>query len=474
MVSAIGQSFLLSRDNIRARSMIHPADPPAQSSSGSLLRVLGVGFGLAVIIGNTIGAGILRTPGDVAKYLPTPVLFLGVWVAGGLYALLGAFSLSELGTMLPRSGGYYVFARRALGEFPAFTVGWTDWLAQCGSTASLAIVIAEYGGDLVPALAGHTVFSAATVIIAVSLLQWRGIRTGSLVQNITSLLKTFAFLALVAAAFVFAHTHSSLPATPPVAPLTTAGHSLWVALILALQAVIYTYDGWYGVIYFGEEVRDPSHDIPRSMIYGVLALMTIYVLVNLALLHVLTIPQMAGQTMALGTATAAIFGSRGLTILQIIMIVSLLSAINAYHLMGSRIPFAMSKDGLLSHHASRVNNGGTPTVGLFLSTLAALIFILSGRFEIVLAVTAFYFVADYAMAYTAVFVLRWREPDTSRPFRAWGYPWTTGLAWLGSVAFLVAAVKEDTRNSGYALVSLALSYPLYRFTRVILRRQASS
>jgi APA family basic amino acid/polyamine antiporter len=461
----------VSRPEASSKTNFAPAGAGTAGRSGGLLRVLGVGFGLAVIIGNTIGAGILRTPGDVASFLHTRVLFLGVWVAGGLYALLGAFSVSELGAMLPRSGGYYIFARRALGEFAGFTVGWTDWLGQCGSTAAVAIVIGEYAGDLIPALAGHIVFSAATVTIAVALLQWHGIRTGGLFQSITSLLKTLAFLALVAAAFIFSHNHPSLPAAPALVPLTAARHSLWVAMILAFQAVIYTYDGWYGVIYFGDEVRDPACDIPRSMIYGVLALMTIYVLVNVALLQVLPIAQIAGQNIALGTVAAAIFGHRGETVLQILMIVSLLSAINAYHLMASRIPFAMSKDGLLSNHASRVNRGGTPTVGLLFSTLAALIFILSGKFEIVLAVTAFYFVADYAMAYTAVFVLRWREPDTARPFRAWGYPWTTGLAWLGSVAFLIAAVKEDTRHSEYALLSLALSYPLYSLTRVSLRRQ---
>ncbi|MBV9573035.1 MAG: APC family permease [Acidobacteriales bacterium] len=448
--------------------MTMPTNAAAPKTAGKLLRVLGVGFGLAVIIGNTIGAGILRTPGDVATYLPTPALFLGVWVVGGFYALLGAISLSELGTMLPRSGGYYVFARRALGEYAAFTVGWTDWLAQCGTTAAVAIVIAEYGGELFRPLAGHTVLTASSVTVAVAVLQWHGIRTGSMVQNVTTVLKTVAFLALVAAAFIFRHG-SGLSSGIPLSALR--GHSMWAAAILALQAVIYSYDGWYGVIYFGEEVRDPAHDIPRSMIYGVLSLTAIYLLVNVALLHVLSIPQIAGQTMALGTATAAIFGARGHTILQILMIVSMLSGINAYHLMASRIPFAMSKDGLLSRHASKVNLGGTPTVGLFLSTIVALTFILSGKFEIVLSVTAFYFVADYLMAYTAVFVLRWREPHANRPFRAWGYPWTTGLAWIGSLGFLVAAIKEDARNSEYALISLALSYPLYRLTRVILRRQ---
>lgn len=430
--------------------------------------MLGVGFGLAVIIGNTIGAGILRTPGVVAQYLPNPVLFLGVWVLGGLYALLGAFSLSELGAMMPRSGGYYVFARRGLGEFAGFTVGWTDWLAQCGTTAAVAIVIAGYAGELVPTLSGHTVLLAATVTIAVALLQWHGIRAGSMTQNITSLLKTLAFVAVVAAAFWFRHPAAGIV---PTAGSPTDVRPLWVAILLALQAVIYTYDGWYGVIYFGEEVRDPARDIRRSMVFGVLALMAIYLLVNMALLHVLPMSAIAGQTMALGTAAAAIFGSRGETILQMLMILSMLSGINAYHLMASRIPFAMSKDGLLSHHVARVNPGGTPTAGLFLSTLLALSFILGGkRFETVLAMTAFYFVADYAMAYTAVFVLRWREPDAPRPYRAWGYPWTTGLALLGSVAFLIAIVMEDTRNSVYALLSLAVSYPLYRLTRVLLHR----
>src|SRR6516162_7735337 len=151
-----------------------------------LLRILGVGFGLAVIVGNTIGAGILRTPGGIAQSLPVPWIYLGVWVLGGLYALLGACSMSELGAMMPRSGGYYVFARRALGEFPAFVVGWTDFLAQCGSTAAVAIVVGEYLGELFPALKGtlllpasfaveKKVLLASLVAIAVAIPQWRGI-----------------------------------------------------------------------------------------------------------------------------------------------------------------------------------------------------------------------------------------------------------------------------------------------------------
>ena len=165
--------------------------------------MLGVGFGLAVIIGNTIGSGILRTPGDIARWLPHVWLFLGVWVIGGLYALLGAFSVSELSAMIPRSGGYYIYARRAFGDFPAFVVGWTDFLAQTGTTAAVAIVIGEYTGDLIPAFAGHTVATACGVAILMAVLQWHSIIWGSFVQNLTSAAKALGFLLLVAAIFVF-------------------------------------------------------------------------------------------------------------------------------------------------------------------------------------------------------------------------------------------------------------------------------
>src|SRR5881392_1166126 len=146
----------------------------ASERRGSLLRVLGVGFGLA---------GIFRAPGTIAKQLPNPWLFLGVWIIGGFYALLGAISLSELGAMIPRSGGQYVFARYALGEYAGFIVGWSDWISTCGTTAAVAIVIGEFAGVLFPEVAGKTVLLAVAVTIVFAVLQWRGIVLGSQVQN---------------------------------------------------------------------------------------------------------------------------------------------------------------------------------------------------------------------------------------------------------------------------------------------------
>src|SRR5919107_4246918 len=170
---------------------------------GRLLRVLGVAFGLAVTVGITIGMGILRTPGEVARQLPNPWLFLGAWALGGVYALFGAVSVAELGTMIPRSGGFYVFARRALGEYPGFVVGWSDWLSTCGTVSAVALVMGEYAGLLVPALAGREVAVASSVALAFALLQWRGVRWGSRSQELTSLLKTLAFAALIAACFAY-------------------------------------------------------------------------------------------------------------------------------------------------------------------------------------------------------------------------------------------------------------------------------
>lgn len=447
---------------------------------GRLLRVLGVGFGLAVIIGNTIGAGIFRAPGAIAKQVPDPWLFMGVWIIGGLYALLGAIALAELGTMIPKSGGQYVFARYALGEYAGFIVGWSDWISTCGSTAAVSIVIGEFSGVLFPALAGRAVLIAAVVAIVFAVLQWRGIVLGSQVQNTTSLLKALAFVVIIAAAFILGG--KAPVTTPSVTAAVSSGSTIaLVALMVALQSVIYTYDGWAGVIYFSEEVKDPARDVPRSLFGGVLLIIAIYLLVNLALLYVLKLPGIAGQNFAAGVAAQAIFGTRGETILISLTIISMLSGINAYHLMATRVLFAMSRDGLFLDSAATVNKGGTPAVALFFSAAIAVLFIVFGKtFEIVITVLSFFFVANYALSFLSVFVLRRREPDKDRPYRAWGYPWTTALALIGSVAFLVGAVVSDlkdtsgnTKASIYAVLLLAASYPVFRVVKFLSQSQNS-
>jgi len=439
---------------------------------GTLLRVLGVGFGLAVTIGGTIGMGILRTPGEVATQLPTPTLYLGVWILGGLYALLGTVSVAELGAMIPRSGGWYVFVHRAMGNYPGFIVGWSDWLSTCGTLAVIAMVVGEYSAVLIPRLAGRDKSIALVVVLLFAALQWRGIRWGSFTQNLTSLLKTLIFVVIAIAAFVFAG--KSVAGTTLAAP---QGFALVGALIIALQGVLYTYDGWYGVIYFGEEVRNPKRDVVRSMFGGVLLVIAIYFVVNLAYVYVLPMSRLAGENFAAGAVAKEIFGVYGDKTIRVLAILSLLSTINAYTLTSPRILYAMSCDELFARRAARVNKGGTPTVALLISTVVALLFIFRS-FEQVLAALAFFFVANYAMAYISVIVLRWREPELPRPYRAWGYPWTTGIVLLGSIAFLIGAVISDRvnhkRDSLFALAFLAASVPVYLVVHLMSSRRRAA
>jgi len=177
------------------------------------------------------------------------------------------------------------------------------------------------------------------------------------------------------------------------------------------------------------------------------------------------IASLAGSPLAAGTVANALFGSRGELIVRIIVIVSLPSAVNACLLMGSRVLYSFSRDGLGLSGATRVNSGGTPTIALVGTGLVALVFLATGTFSTMIAIAAFFFVASYALSFVAVFVLRRREPNAPRPYRAKCHPWTTGFVLLGSIAFLVSAVIADRRNSVYALAIVVVSYPVFRLTR---------
>lgn len=445
----------------RAAITPNPVDS-TRAAPVQLLRVLGVAFGVAVGVGSIIGAGILRSPGDVAARLPVPWLFFSVWIMGGLYALLGANSLAELGTMLPRSGGQYVYARHALGQYAGFLVGWTDWISTCGTVAAVTMIIAESLGALFPTVASHMVAISVVILVVFTSVLWRGAPESDRAQQLTSLLKALAFLALIGACFVLGGGGRS---TPTEAPHLPTGVALVAAFVVALQGVIFAYDGWTGVIYFSEEVRDPGRQIPKAIFGGLLSVIAIYLLINAAFLYVLPISVMAPSNMVAATAAARVFGAHGDAVVRALVVVALPSAVTANLLMASRVVFSMGRDGLASRAAARVNENGTPTIALLLTAACTLTFVLTGTYNTVIALLAFFFVASYAISFISVFVLRRRDPNAVRPYRAWGYPWTTGLVLAGSIAFLVAAIISDTRNSGYALLLVVVSYPAYLLLR---------
>jgi len=433
---------------------------PTAASRGRLLTVLGVGFGLAVTIGNTIGAGILRTPGTIALHLPSFWAFMSVWIAGALYAMLGANALAELGTLLPRSGGQYVFVRHGLGEYPGFIVGWSDWLSTAGTTAFVAMVVGEYTIGLFPSARTHQVV-ALGVIGVLTLVQWFGVRAGGTAQNITSVMKALVLLALIVACFVF----GSREAGDGTAIAVEREGSLFLAYIIALQAVIYTYDGWSAVIYFSEEVKDPGRSIPRSMFGGVIAITAIYLLINYAFLRVVSLPTIAGKNFAAAVVAERLFGVYGDTVIRMLMVIALISAVNSNVLMAPRVLFAMARDGLFWKGAQEVNRGGTPDVALLISSIVAAVFVVTNTVDTVLAKLAFFFVANYTLSFVALFVLRRKMPDAERPYRAWGHPFTTALALLASIAFLAGTVYSDTASSLWSLGLLFLSLPVYFVVR---------
>ena len=420
--------------------------------------MLGLSFGIAVLIGNTILIGILRTPGDVAAQLPHPALFIGIWIVGGIYALIGAASLAEPGAMLGSCGGQYPIVRRGLGEYPAFVVGWSDWISTCGPVALGGMVFMEYVEPLVPGLAGWKVAGGVALVLLFGLLLWRGIKIGDLSQQILSAAKALAFGSLIAVCLLV-----PVPAQAAVEARTLpSGLALVTSILLALQLVIYTYDGWTGPLYFGEETRNPGRDMPRSMIMGVLLVILIYVLVNVAFVRVLGIDRIAGDPFVAAKAGKALFGMRGDLVIRFIVLISILSGMNACALMAARVLLAMSRDRLLPAALEKINVGGTPSVAHWTSIGVAAGMIATGTVESVLALCAFFFVVNYTLSFLSVFALRRKEPDTPRPWRVPGFPYTTGLAVVGSLAFLAGSIVTDWTHSWKSMLLLGLSYPVYR------------
>jgi APA family basic amino acid/polyamine antiporter len=362
-----------------------------------------------------------------------------------------------------------VFAQRAFGSYAGFIIGWSDWVSTVAAFCAAAILIAEYSGALFPPLANSPLAVGIGVVVLFTVLQYRGVKWGDTVQQATTLLKALAFAALIVACFALAPASGPVAAVPS-APVQAVGFG---AIVLAMQAVIYTYDGWNGMLYFSEEVRDPGREIPRAMFGGVAAIIAIYVLVNVAFVHVLGIAGLAASDFAAGAAAQALFGGHGDAIVRSLLIVGLLSGVNAYALMSPRILYAMSLDGLFPKWGTTVNAGGTPTYTLLLSGALAIGFLLTGTFNSVIAVAAFFFVLNYVFSFAAVFKLRRTMPDAPRPYKALGYPFTTAFSLLGGTSFLIGAIITDRQNSMVALGLLAVSYPVYALTMRAARRSST-
>jgi len=425
-----------------------------------LLRILGVWFGLAVVVGGTIGAGVLRTPGPIMAHTGSAAMALVVWVVAGLFAMAAAACLAELATAVPKSGGFYVFARRALGDSFGFVAGSADWLANCAAVAYVGVSAAEYLGMLAPRLAPHQPLVASASIVLVAALQLTGMKASSRLQEATSLIKAVAFGALVIA--LFATEPAAVPAATPDSGLRLIG---LVPLALALQLAITAYDGWQSGGYFAGEDVEPGRNLPRAMIGGVAIVVLVYVLLNAAVQHVLPAARIAGSALPIAEAASELFGTRGATAVTLIAIWSPLTLMSATLLCVTRILYAMGSDGLLPAALGRADRLGTPVAGLLCSSVMSLAFVQVGGFESVATVFSVFAFTGYLSALVSLLVLRHRELGLARPFRVWGAPWTVVAVIAGYLAILGGVVAGAPRDAAIAIGALAAGYAVYRLTR---------
>ncbi|QJW92114.1 APC family permease [Spirosoma taeanense] len=428
-------------------------------AKNQLKKLLGVGFGIAVTIGGTIGTGILRKPGPIARDIGDPTLIILVWLAVGLYALAGSLSVMELGTMLPKAGAWYVYARRAFGNYIGFVIGISSWLGSVAAMAFGAAVMSEYMALLIPSLADYQKLVAIGILLAFVAFHWIGVRLASRAQEVMSVLKAVGLLAFVVVCFVLTPETAPPVKAETVQPLAEGG--VWLGILAALQSVFYTYDGWHTAAYFTEEDTDPSRNLPRSMMGGVLLIIGIYILVNLALLYVLPLSTLAQSKLPAADAVQLLFGPGSAQVVTFLLMISIMGIINAQLMFNPRVIFAMGRDGLFFRFVTSVNAGGTPAAAVLLTACTSILLILTNTYSKLSDIATFFFVLCYASGFASLIRLRQTEPELDRPVRAWGYPFSTWTLLLVSLAFLVGVVIGDFSSSLYAIGFVVVSYPIY-------------
>ncbi|WP_367754625.1 APC family permease [Flavobacterium sp. WC2430] len=428
-----------------------------KSKKNQLKKSLGLGFGIAILIGGTIGVGILRTPGAIAGMLDNYWLIISCWFLGGLYILVGANSYAELATMLPKAGGSYNYIKRAFGDYAGFLSGWFDYITNVVPPAFYCIVISEYLVILFPSLESQTTVIAIGFLVAFTLLHVSGVKNGSFVQKLTSIIKVLFFVALIVACFIY----SGFKFNPIEKDTPFFEMGIVFGFFKSLQLIIGTYDGWYAVCFFAEEDKNPSKNIPKSLYTGAIIVIVIYILINMAFFQVLPVSALANSPLVASDVAKVVFGHNGSIMVTVIAIFSLISILNAYMMIPARILFGLSRDGFFTQKGTRINKGGTPIVALLISSLFSLFLISIGSFEILFSFGTFMSVIVWGLAYCSLMKLRTKEPNLLRPYLSWGYPWTSILMIIATLTLLIGFAYSDTKNFVIIIIIAVLSYPTY-------------
>jgi len=444
-------------------------------SQPSLERAIGPVGATLLVIGSVIGSGIFLTTGVMAATLPSPTLILLAWTTGCLFALAGALTYGELGTMFPSSGGVYLFLSEAFGPLVGFLYGWTSLLVVLsGGIAAVAIGFAHYFSYFVPALGEKTVIAAVPIgaftwtiaahqlvavasIFVLGAINYFGVRSGSGANAVLTVAKVTGLVLLILFALVSpVHSPAWTPVVPPdlVSPLAAFG--------VALIAVLWAAEGYYFLTYAAGEVRDPARTLPLALTAGLVAIAVIYLAANLVYLYALPLAELRGTTRVAERAATALVGPWGATMIAITVVVSTLGANAAVILSGSRVMYAMAQRGLFFRSAALVHpRFRSPHVAVILLTLWASILALSGTYEQLFTYVVFASVVFSLLGGLALFQLRRTRPNAPRPYRVWGYPFMPAVFVLGAFVLIVNTLTQRPIESLSGLALLVIGLPAY-------------
>ncbi len=422
----------------------------------SLKRVLPGKFVLAVVIGGVIGLGILRGPGEIAEVITDPFFYLALWLFGGLFVLLSTAVCAELIGMTPRSGGTYSLIRRAYGPYPGFVIGWVDWLSFVADIALKAVVILEFVAILFPQTVAWRTPLAIMVTTAFAAFQLRGIALSAFIQEFVT-----AAIGLVITGLALLLFFAGSPAisATELTPMQ-AGLGDWSLLI---ATIIFTYDGWLYAAYFSGEIKGGAGAVARSTIKGVTIVIALYMLLNVAMVKSAGLTALAGSDLALARALELAVSPAVGTAVVVAAIIILLSHQNLGYMGAPRILHALAVDGFAARRAQKVGKGGNPIFAVLVTWLLSIGLILLGGFEFLLLLSVFFFVPLYLSLIVGVLILRKREPDSERPFRAWGHPYSTIVCLAGWTAITAFQAFVERETALYALAMVAVSWPVYLY-----------
>jgi APA family basic amino acid/polyamine antiporter len=415
-------------------------------------------------IGSMIGSGIFIVPSTIALYLQSASLMIFVWVVGGVVSLFGALSVAELGTMMPRAGGQYVYLRAAYGPLWGFLYGWAAFaVIMSAAISAVAVGFATYVGYFFPLEPPGIKLVAIGSILLLTLINCLGTRVGALVQNGFTFLKIGALALLTLLAFFLsggstAHFHPFLPHEPVTAFLGSLG--------LAMVGVLWSYDGWIEITYVAGEVRNPDRNIPRSLLISTLLVIIMYALINLAFVYVLSIERMPLSPLVASDVASIILGPTGAALVTIAVIISTFGANNGFIFTGARIYYAMAREGLFFRRCAEIHpRFQTPLVSLVGQGIWSCLLVLTGTFEQLFTYVIFASWIFYAMSCGAVIILRRRSPDAPRPYRAWGYPYAPVLFILFAAGLVINTMIESPRETAIGALLVAAGIPVYLFRR---------